>query len=99
MKEFSNRVMSALADDEHDESIYERIHDKMCSTSRWSSFHYMVFKEISTGTLYEGHYSRGLTEQQDESPYEDEGEMIKCREVEAYEKTVTNYRLVEGENE
>jgi hypothetical protein len=64
--------------------------NSISETSRWSEYHYLVFSH--KGNLYETSYSQGLTESQDESPWEYDSEEIECAEVEAYEKTVTAYR-------
>lgn len=63
--------------------------DETIGTSRWSVQHRRVFKR--DGKLYETHYSRGATEQQDESPYEHDPEEIECAEVFAREKTIVVY--------
>ena len=68
--------------------------DEQVSSSRWSSHHEMVFREEATGKLYEAGYSQGLTESQDESPFEYEDDDVECIEVEAYKVSVTKYRAV-----
>lgn len=65
------------------------ISDEIIDTSRWSTFHRRVFEH--EGKYYETMYSHGSTEQQDESPYEYEGEEIECKEVFKKEKTVIVY--------
>lgn len=65
--------------------------DEITGTSRWSIHHYLVFR--MDGKLWNTSYQVGATEQQDESPWEYEKE-VKCFEVEAYEKIVTDYRRV-----
>ena len=69
----------------------EIVVNKITGVSRWSIHHYLVFS--MDGKLWEAFYQVGATEQQDESPWEYEKE-VKCFEVEAYEKTVTDYRRV-----
>lgn len=68
-----------------------RVRDEITDTTRWSTHHELIFKH--DGKLYSATYSRGATEQQDERPWDGEDE-IECTEVEAYEKTVTDYRAV-----
>ncbi len=79
------------------EDIYDdgewiiHVHEQIDS-SRWSIHYYMVFEY--DGKCYESTFSRGATESQDERPYDDEGDLIECQEVEAYEVIVTKYRKV-----
>lgn len=73
----------------------EIILNKITDTSRWDTHYRFIFKK--GGKLWETTYSRGSTEQQDsQRPWEyvDEEE---CVEVEAFEKTVTDYREVSDE--
>jgi len=54
-------------------------------TSRWSEHHEIIF--AYSGKFYQAYYSEGLTEYQDESPWEYDEE-IECIEVELIEKLV-----------
>ncbi len=45
------------------------------------------------GKLYETEYSQGLTEYQEESPWENESK-VECVEVEEYKKTIVDYKPV-----
>lgn len=72
----------------------EVVSDEITSTSRWSVHRDLIFKEKSTGKFYETGYSRGATEQQDESPFEYEPDEVECVEVRPVEKTVTVYEAV-----
>ena len=66
---------------------YELVDTIDVDTSRWSSHHTMIFR--FEGKLWGSDYSQGLTESQDQSPYEyDEPEAY---EVEAVEKTIIAY--------
>jgi len=65
------------------------IYDKIVETSRWSELHEIVFTHDSK--FYKSHYSRGLTECQDESPYEYDGDMIEVVEVKPVEVVATKY--------
>jgi len=75
-------------DDKTSDIVLNKIED----TSRWDTHFRLVFRK--DGKLYETSYSKGSTELQDsQRPWEYEDE-IECVEVEAYEKTVTDYRPV-----
>jgi hypothetical protein len=64
--------------------------DDIVDTSRWSEIHDLVFKEPKSGKIYLTSYSQGLTESQDERPWEYENE-VTCYEVELKEVTVSKY--------
>lgn len=64
------------------------IKDSIVDTSRWSEIHEIVFSH--DGKFYETSYSQGLTEMQDESPWEYEDE-VECYEVELKEVTVKKW--------
>ena len=68
---------------------FELIKDEIVETSRWSLLKYQVFKYKDK--FYSTSYSEGLTEMQDESPYEYAGDMIECREVVPVSTTITEY--------
>lgn len=53
-----------------DTSDYEIISDEVVDTRRWSADHCIIIKRLSDGKFFADHYSVGLTEMQDESPYE-----------------------------
>ena len=80
---------SFLQDTNGDKNDVQNI---ITDTSRWSIQYDRVFK--FEDKLYYAPYQCGATESQDESPYEYDGKTIECEEVEAYEKTVIDYRLV-----
>ncbi|MFH1547260.1 MAG: hypothetical protein ABIC57_02125 [bacterium] len=68
---------------------YEKIEDKIVDTSRWSIHHTMVFK--FEDKFYISSYSVAGFGQQDESPYEYDGDkdgMVECAEVVQVEQTV-----------
>jgi hypothetical protein len=82
----SKEVALAVLDD--DKSAGEVVLDEQIGTSRWSVIHRLIIRV--DGKLYGGTYRRGATESQEESPWEyTEPNFV---EVEAYEKTVTDYR-------
>ncbi len=66
--------------------------DKVVETSRWSTFHEIVFHH--EGKYYQTCYSVGSTECQDERPWEDENE-VDCTEVELKEVLVKQWVPVE----
>jgi hypothetical protein len=70
------------------------IRNEITGNSRWSIHHEIVFLEKTTNKLYITGYLVGATEQQDERPFQYDGEEIECSEAEAYEKTVTDYRII-----
>jgi len=75
------------------EETHEIISDTIDDTSRWSEHHTLVFK---MGDLfYRAYYSQGLSEMQDESPweYDDEIEVTPVRPV---EKTIIVYEEIKS---
>lgn len=62
------------------------IKDDIVDTSRWSEHHEIIFEH--DGKFYRTHYSCGLTEIQDERPWEYETE-VECTEVELIQKMMT----------
>jgi hypothetical protein len=69
----------------------KKVSDTITGKRRWSLSHELIFQETSTGRFFLTHYSEGSTEQQDESPYEYDGEDIEVQEVRPVERTVTVY--------
>ena len=72
------------------------VEDNIEETTRWSELHTMVFLDNNTGKHYESDYSCGLTELQDEYPYEYDDEEIECQEV--VEQEITVKKWVSKEN-
>lgn len=87
MKFSAEELRLALYEDSH---VLEHINDEFVESGRWSEHRYFVFKH--EGTLYGVNYSQGLTEQQDERPFEYDGDQIECDEVERVE--VVKYEYV-----
>lgn len=75
-------------DDNPDTHVTE---DNICDTSRWSEHHVVVFSY--QGKYYQSFYSKGLTEQQDESPYEYDDAEIECTEVHQVDKIVKVWEM------
>jgi len=70
----------------------EKIRDEIIDHTRWSVVHLMVFKYKDK--FYETSYSQGATEQQDESPYEYDNDVIECTVVQRVEKTTFVYEEI-----
>jgi hypothetical protein len=71
--------------------VFEEVYEKVTDTSRWSTNYEKVFKYEDK--FYITWFSRGATEYQDESPYEDEGDEIECPEVIPTEETIIVYKV------
>lgn len=70
---------------------YSSIYNEQVDTSRWSEVREIVFP--FEGKFYRTSYSKGLTENQDESPWEYETD-VECQEVELVEKIVKVWKAV-----
>ena len=66
--------------------------DEQFDTTRWSSHHELVFSYDNT--FYTTSYSRGLTEHQDETPFQYDDNEIECFEVAPVEVVKIEYRHV-----
>jgi hypothetical protein len=88
--EFNKGDLISLADSD-DPEMLKRISDRITGTGRWSIRHEMVFQDLRTGKFYVTQYSRGATEQQDETPFQYAKDTIVCHEVRPVEKMVTVY--------
>lgn len=71
---------------------YEVISNEQTDSSRWSSHHELIFK--CGDKFYRTTYSKGLTECQDERPFEYDAAEIEC--VEVFPKQVTTTVYVEA---
>ena len=63
-------VARNLAYDDYDEEIYEIIQNEQVDSTRWSSVHELVIQTKVDGRFWKTTYTKGLTESQDESPFE-----------------------------
>lgn len=70
---------------------FEVVKDDITGTRRWSEDHRIVVRRKSDDKLFIGTYSQGLTESQDESPFEYSDPDFE--EAEAYETVVVKYRV------
>ena len=77
-----------------DSENLESIEDNIVDTTRWSEIHEVVFLDKLTGKHYCSSYSNGLTEQQDESPYEYANDEEECGEVEQVEVLVKQWKPI-----
>lgn len=84
---FKKQWLQDLVWDDVDDG--EIVLNEITDTSRWSVHYDLVFK--FGDKFYRTHYSRGATENQDESPFEWEPDEIDCEEVFPTEKTVIVY--------
>lgn len=71
---------------------FEVIEDAITGHRRWSVDHEIVFKEDSTGKYYRTYYSKGATECQHESPFDNDEPEIE--EVALVEKIVMTWEPV-----
>lgn len=70
---------------------FQVVKDTIVDTRRWSEDHKVVVRRLSDDKLFIGDYSEGLTENQDESPFDySEPNFV---EAEAYETMVVKYRV------
>lgn len=77
-----------------DEGGGRLISNELIDHSRWSVIHSIVFE--AAGKFYQTTYDRGATEQQEQSPWEYEGNEIACIEVFPVLRTITVYEPVSG---
>ena len=87
---FKNQFMVDMLWGDNDETGV--IKDDIVDTSRWSEIHDVIFSYKNK--YYQSNYSIGLTEQQEESPYEFDGEEIECAEVHQVEKMVKVWETI-----
>lgn len=78
--------------DEVDIDGYEYVTDQRGETSRWRQHMILVIRRTSDGKLFGANYQRGLTENCDSSYPWSDGRGAEFREMEQYEKTVSNFR-------
>lgn len=71
----------------------EALEDKVIDTSRWSTFHEIIFKKDDK--FYQTVYSIGSTESQDESPWEYD-DTIVCTQVEKRKVEVEKWMPIEN---
>jgi len=68
---------------------YETVYDKVVDTTRWSIITEIVVRRLSDGKFFSDTYSSGATEQQWESPYDNDEPNFT--EVFPVEKVIISY--------
>lgn len=84
-----NETAQGLAYGDFDDSIWKVIENQIISTSRWNGHYDLIVQRLSDGKFFKSWYTKGLTESQDNDPYE-YGE-AKFKEVFPIEKTIIVY--------
>lgn len=74
--------------------VYQDTH---VDSSRWSAIHEVVFQAPDDKKMYLVTYKLGLTEYQDERPWEYQDEVLGVQ-VEPYETTIIAYRVLLDED-
>lgn len=92
-KSFSKTELQLLVSEEETDNLL-KIQDTLYDTSRWSVHYNLIFQDRTTELFYETQYSVGATEYQDSWPFEDDGELIDCAQVEPVQVTVTHYKVI-----
>ena len=87
---FKKQDLIAMVDEEHDDSVFEIIKNDIHDTRRWYVCYELIFS--FEGDFYRSYYSVGDTEDQDESPYENEADLIECRQVWPHKVEVIEYK-------
>ncbi|MFE7115475.1 hypothetical protein ACFU99_08645 [Streptomyces sp. NPDC057654] len=75
------------------------LHREQVDSRRWVSVHELVFRAPDDGKAYRVTYVAGLTEHQDVSPWEYEGDTVDAVEVEPYERRTIAWCAVEPREE
>lgn len=91
-KSFSKQDLLEVIYD--DSSTLKKVESEIQDTTRWSIIEKMIFQEISTGLFYQIEYSYGATEYQDERPFEHDGDLIECVQVEPVEVKSIVYKPI-----
>lgn len=76
-----------------EDMVVKNVQKEVVDTSRWSIIYEQVFSVTKNDETkyYKTSWSEGATENQDESPYEYEEDMIEVSEVFPVEKTIIVY--------
>lgn len=72
---------------------YGAVQDLLVETNRWSEIHVIVFQDPEDGKYWQARYSQGLTENQDEQPWECD-KTVEATEVEERDVTVKQWVAV-----
>jgi len=76
---------------EDESDNYIAVENKQIGNSRWSIHYSLVIKSKTEDRYYATTYSRGATEQQEERPFEYDGELITFSEVVPKETKIIEY--------
>ncbi len=75
---------------------YTLLENESFAKGRWSIHYRLIFQhESHPGKFWQAQYSIGATEYQDERPFDNEGEFVRCLEVKPVQITKTIYVDVE----
>ena len=86
-------LLELVYNGEYYESGYELevVRARIADQSRWSIFYEMIIYDVTADRYYSTEYSVGATEAQDESPYEDEPEVVDVVEVFEVKQIVSSF--------
>lgn len=93
-KTFPKEVMLELlwGDEYMDEDFHlVTVKNELVETSRWSTHHELIFRDVNEDRFYFVDYSKGATETQDESPFDYEPENIEVDEVYKVSQIVSTF--------
>jgi hypothetical protein len=68
-------------------------YDEIVDHGRWTLHHEMIFKDVD-GLFYETNYDIGATEYQDERPFENADDLVKCVQVHQVPETTMVWKAV-----
>lgn len=88
LKLTKDQAQEILWEDTEDFTI---IRDEIVENSRWSEHHDLIVQRVSDQKFFRAAYSCGLTESQDESPWEYEKE-VTFTEVVPVEQVIIDYK-------
>lgn len=72
----------------------DAIEETVTGTGRWSVNYRVIFRCRTDGTHWEAYFSKGATEQQDERPWQHDGDNIACNQVVPEKHVITVYEKV-----
>jgi len=86
---FKKEFLIDLVYEDHLPNEVQVMYNKIMGKSRWDAHYEMVFK--CEDKFYKTSYTRGLTEYQDNQPYEYDEDEIECQEVKQVEIRTWGY--------
>jgi len=87
-QKYLQNILWESGKDENGIKVAKLMSDEIYDTSRWSQLHELVFQDLETEKFYRVCYSKGLTEYQEEDPFQFQENGAECVEVEQVEKVV-----------